>query len=132
MSQCNQPFLRQSTDPHEPLAVQPVCPPVLIIQHLHHATTCTPKLLQLPMTALATASSPTSPRFSSLLFIFAISYTCFSVILPVGSPCPEDPDPFSISAACLISHDTGGVLVTKLNVRSGWTVMIQGIGVSGM
>lgn len=64
---------------------------------------------------------------SSVALIFAISYRCLRVTVPEIS-CPGRPAPFSIAAAFLRKYVTGGVFVTKVNERSGWTVIRVGIG----
>lgn len=97
---------------------------------LGHATTCSPKVLAVPITVLAMDSSLRCLRWSSLALIFAISYTCFNDIVPIIS-CPGRAGPFSNPAVCFKSQVVGGVLVTKLNVRSGCTVILVGIGTPG-
>lgn len=92
-----------------------------------HGITCTPKLLALPTSILAMDSNGKVFIWSSVAFIFAISYRCLRLIVPVTS-CPGFPVPFSIPAACLMKYEAGGVFVTKVKVRSGWTVMRVGMG----
>ena len=98
-----------------------------------HGTTVTPMLLQLPMTLRATLSSELVPfKWSSVALSLAISYTCLTLSEPALTPAgPAAPAPVSIPAACLIRYDVGGVLVTQVNVRSGWIVMMTGVGVPG-
>lgn len=82
------------------------------------------------MTCLATLSSPTAPRSGSVHLIFAISYTCFNVTLPLIGPVNPFPVPLSIPAAFLRSHVVGGVRIVNEKVRSGWMVTVHGIGSS--
>lgn len=89
-----------------------------------------PKLLALPTIILAIDSSGKLFICSSADFIFAISYTCLRVIVPIIS-WPGRPVPFSMPVVFLRKYDTGGVLVTKVKVRSGWTRMRVGVGTPG-
>src|SRR5579872_4822876 len=86
--------------------------------------TSTPMLRAVPLT-LRTADSR-SKQFRSGILIFAISSTCFSVILPTlvlfGSA-----DPFARLTARLISTGTGGVLVMNVNERSEKMVITTGM-----
>ena len=79
---------------------------------------------------LAIASSRRCFRCSSVALIFAISYTCLRLTAPTVS-WPGRPVPFSMLAAFFRKYETVGVLVTKVKVRSGWMVIIVGIGVPG-
>lgn len=95
-----------------------------------YGTTCTPKLLALPTIIRAMDSSGRCFICSSVDLIFAISYTCLRLIVPVVS-WPGRPVPFSIPAAFLTKYEAGGVFVMNVKVRSGWTVMRVGVGVPG-
>lgn len=50
-----------------------------------HGTTCKPKLFAVPITVLAIDSSFKCLRCASLALIFATSYTCLRLIVPVTS-----------------------------------------------
>lgn len=111
--------------------------PYLYTHHpLYHpyGTTATPALLQLPTTLLATASNSKCLKCSSWCLTLAISYTCFMLSVPAGvaPSLPASPEPSSMPAALRMSHEVGGVLVVKVNVRSGWMVMKTGVGVPGV
>lgn len=45
---------------------------------------------------------------------------------------PAVPEPVSNPAAWRMSQAVGGDLVTKVKVRSGWMVMVTGVGVPGL
>lgn len=57
-----------------------------ILQTIHdHGTTWIPRLFALPMIILVTASKGKCLMCSSEALIFAISYTCFRLTVPVTS-----------------------------------------------
>lgn len=56
---------------------------------------------------------------------------CFALSVATGAARPVSPDAVSMPAACLTSHIVGGVWTVKVNERSGWMVMLQGVGVPG-
>lgn len=97
-------------------------------------TTATPADLHWPTTLLAIASSETCFKWSSRCLILAISYTCLTLSVPAGATFgrPASPDADSIPAACLTSHMVGGDFVTNVKVRSGWIVIVTGVGVPGV
>jgi hypothetical protein len=95
-----------------------------------HGTTCTPSVRAEPMMVLAIASSRRCLRCSSAALIFAISYTCLRLTVPIVS-WPGRPVPFSMPAAFFRKYDTVGVFVTKVKDRSGWMVITVGIGTPG-
>jgi hypothetical protein len=95
-----------------------------------HGTTRTPSVRADPMMVLAIASSPRCLRCSSVALIFAISYTCLRLTVPTVS-WPGLPVPFSMHAAFFRKYDTVGVFVTKVKDRSGWMVIMVGIGTPG-
>ena len=59
----------------------------------------------------------TEAAFRSGIFCVAISRTCFSVTLPIFSLFGV-PEPLAIPAAFISRTAAGGVLVTKLKLRS--------------
>src|SRR5438270_457854 len=67
-----------------------------------------------------------SKAFRSLSLSWAISRTCCRLTLPTFSLLGL-PEPFSIPAAFLSRTDVGGVLVTKMKLRSSKMVMATGI-----
>src|SRR5690606_25853642 len=83
-----------------------------------------PMLFAVPSTMLQAASRLLVLRSGN--FIFAISSICAQVTLPtflrLGSP-----EPFSRFRAFLRRSGTGEVLVTKLKLRSAYTVITTGM-----
>src|SRR5579863_1978564 len=90
----------------------------------HYASTSTPIERAVPATMRFAASM--SLALMSGIFTLAIdsSWACvsFPTLLRLGSLLPD-----SIWSACLMRNDAGGVLVTKLNVRSSKTVISTGM-----
>src|SRR5208337_2597368 len=91
---------------------------------LPQSVTSIPMLRAVPETVLTAAARSAAVR--SLSLVLAISSTCARVTLPtlfllgIG-------EPFSIPAARSNSIDAGGLLVTKVNERSAYTVTITGM-----
>src|SRR5579862_4982886 len=92
--------------------------------HFTQSVTSRPRLRAAPSMVRIAASMLSAVR--SGILSWAISRTCARVTLPtfflLGSP-----EPFSMPAARLSSTAAGGVLVTKVNDRSAYTVMITGM-----
>lgn len=95
-----------------------------------HGTTCKPKLFAVPIMVLAIDSSFKCLRCPSFALIFATSYTCLRLMVPVTS-WPGRPVPFSIPAVFFKRYVVGGVLVINEKVRSGSTVIKVGVGTPG-
>src|SRR3981081_3805757 len=93
--------------------------------HAQTPSTSTPMLRALPAMVRTAASRSAAVR--SGCFILAISSSCWREILPtlavLGVPLP-----FSIPSALRISTAAGGVFITKVKLRSEYTVMTTGIG----
>src|ERR1051325_6666077 len=87
-------------------------------------TTSTPMLRAVPATERLAASR--SKQFRSGILIFAISSTCFSVILPTLVLCGSA-EPFARLTARLISTGTGGVFVINVKERSEKIVITTGM-----
>lgn len=129
--------------------------------HLIYGTTTTPRLLACPTTLLAMPSKLNPDSLVSLCLIFAISYTCFKLIVPTVPKtalptvgllvlvlpfCPSwlfvGPGTFPAPRTLLLVGATpaaersrvavGGVRREKWKERSGRTVMRAGIGVPGL
>src|SRR5215469_409937 len=71
-------------------------------------------------------AASSSKQFRSGILIFAISSTCFLVILPTLVLCGSA-EPLARFTARLISTGTGGVLVMKVNERSEKIVITTGM-----
>src|SRR5262245_38580541 len=83
-----------------------------------------PRLRAVPATVRIAAS--TSAAVRSGILVRAISSTCARVTVPTFV-LPGSFEPFSRPAARFSSTDAGGVLVTKVNERSAYTVMTTGM-----
>src|SRR4030095_11507449 len=95
------------------------------LRHGYSPSTSTPMLRALPAIVRTAASMSAAVR--SGIFVRAISSTCARVTFPafvlLGSPLP-----FSIPAALRRSTAAGGVFVTKVKLRSLYTVITTGTG----
>ena len=78
-----------------------------------------------PAIVFTAASRLDAVRSGSL--VFAISSNCARVTLPTFSVFGR-PEPLLIPAAFFNKNDAGGVLVTKVNERSSYTVISTGTG----
>src|SRR5206468_12949271 len=81
----------------------------------NYGTISMPMERAVPLMLLIAAS--TEAAFRSGIFCFAISFTCFSVTLPTLSLFGT-PEPLATPAALRRRSEAGGVLVTKVKLRS--------------
>src|SRR5205807_1481058 len=88
-------------------------------------STSTPMLRALPAMVRTAASRLAAVRSGCLSF--AISSSCLREILPTFAVLGV-PEPFSIPIALRMSTAAGGVFITKVKLRSEYTVITTGIG----
>jgi hypothetical protein len=89
------------------------------------------------ITLLQSPSRLNPDSLNSVCLILAISKTCFKETVPTTSlpgACPPRIRFFRSlrPAACIKSHDVGGLRSSKWNVRSGRTVTRAGVGIPGV